>query len=314
MSVSTKAMLRALGGLLSVACVGYIVWRFLSTDAAHRLAQVHLTGIFIGHVLVAAAVYTGGLVLLAIAWWWLLSALANPLPGMLTVAAPYATSQFAKYLPGNVGQYIARHALLRRLQLTHAALLAALAIEAASLVVSALAWAAPAAHEFLGRMLRVPAWSVLVAVLLALCLALLVLFWMTRRTRLGQWIPLLRPLRLFGVLGMHVVFFGVMIAALAIVAHALAGTALSPWRLAGVATASWLAGFVVIGSPGGLGVREAVFVELLKGSMPESTALLLAAAFRAITFLGDLALFLLGLLVMAYLRKRKAGLIADRVA
>lgn len=247
--------------------------------------------------------YTVGLILLGLAWWWLMSAFTSRPPEFVPVVASYATSQFAKYLPGNVGQYLARHAMLRRLQLPHGALLAAAVLEAASLVLAALAWALPAAGASLKSVLHISAGWLVLAVLVASVIAVFVVRMLLLHTRVGSWVSFQRPMRLLGVLVIHVGFFGMMVLSLVVVAAATPGVSLSAWLLIGVATVSWLAGFVIVGSPGGLGVREAVFVELLRGTVPEPTALLLAAAFRVVTFLGDLVFFVLGLLAFALLRR-----------
>ena len=59
-----------------------------------------------------------------------------------------------------------------------------------------------------------------------------------------------------------------------------------------VSSLSWLIGFLVIGAPGGLGVRESVFTALLSASIGTSTALSLAIASRmifvSVDFLGAL--------------------------
>jgi uncharacterized membrane protein YbhN (UPF0104 family) len=59
-----------------------------------------------------------------------------------------------------------------------------------------------------------------------------------------------------------------------------------------VSSLSWLIGFLVIGAPGGLGVRESIFTGLLSASVGTSTALSLAVASRmifvSVDFLGAL--------------------------
>ena len=57
--------------------------------------------------------------------------------------------------------------------------------------------------------------------------------------------------------------------------------------LCAATAASWLAGFVVVGAPAGLGVREATFVALTGATLGEDHALLLIGLFRIVTFLGD---------------------------
>ena len=71
--------------------------------------------------------------------------------------------------------------------------------------------------------------------------------------------------------------------------------------------ASWAAGFVVIGAPGGLGVREAAFVALAGASLGESQALLLIGLFRIVTFLGDTLLFAAGAVALRGAKDRAAA-------
>jgi uncharacterized membrane protein YbhN (UPF0104 family) len=52
-----------------------------------------------------------------------------------------------------------------------------------------------------------------------------------------------------------------------------------------------LAGFVVPGSPAGVGVREAVLVLTLEPHLPSDGALLLALSLRLVTTFGDLLFF-----------------------
>jgi uncharacterized membrane protein YbhN (UPF0104 family) len=303
-SARLKVALRWLGGLLSICAIVYVVWRFAGTGAVSSLFAEGVPTALLVHVLIAALLYATGCTLLALAWWFLLSAFTSASPSAMPVAAAYATSQFAKYLPGNVAHYFARHAMLRRLQLPHGGLIAAAGLEAGCLVVAAMVWAVPAAGVMLSRWLHVPAGWLMVALIVGGVVGLVLLRLAARHTRLGQWIVLERPLFVLWAVGAHVGFFGVMALSLIVVAAAIPDIQAGAWQLTGVATTSWLAGFVVIGSPAGLGVREAVFAGLLHGTTSEASALLLAGAFRVVTFLGDLGFFAAGLLLMAQIRHR----------
>ena len=57
---------------------------------------------------------------------------------------------------------------------------------------------------------------------------------------------------------------------------------------------SWLAGYVVIGAPGGLGVREMVFLLLGGTFLPVEEALLAILIFRVVAILGEVVVFFLG--------------------
>jgi hypothetical protein len=58
---------------------------------------------------------------------------------------------------------------------------------------------------------------------------------------------------------------------------------------------AWLAGYVVPGAPGGLGVREAMMVLLLSPILGAGTAVGLGVTLRVTTTVGDAVAFLIGL-------------------
>lgn len=63
---------------------------------------------------------------------------------------------------------------------------------------------------------------------------------------------------------------------------------------------SWTAGFLTIGAPGGIGVREAVFCSLIQG-MPQASLLFISIVQRFVNVLGDVVFFLI-LFIMANIR------------
>ena len=58
--------------------------------------------------------------------------------------------------------------------------------------------------------------------------------------------------------------------------------------LAFVTCVSWIAGFVIVGLPGGLGVREAVFVSMMTGPLGAGLAASVAVTSRVVTIVVDL--------------------------
>ena len=77
--------------------------------------------------------------------------------------------------------------------------------------------------------------------------------------------------------------------------------------LLAASAASWAAGFIVVGAPGGLGVREVAFVALAGAALGETHALLLTSLFRVVTFLGDTVLFALGAFALRGAKRGVAG-------
>ena len=202
---------------------------------------------------------------------------AEPVPDM--VAAYYAGG-LGKYLPGGAWQYVGRAGLLVRRGVPVGAASASLVLEA--LASAAAAGAARAARGrargpgcgrrrgpgdpragavgALGRLVRrVPGFGALELHRLPGLVARYVLVWL-----------------LFGV-------------AFWLTARALFDVPASEvLRYSGVFAAAWVAGFVVVIAPGGLGVREAVIVALLRGRLGEAEAIVLATASRIAFTIVDL--------------------------
>jgi glycosyltransferase 2 family protein len=82
---------------------------------------------------------------------------------------------------------------------------------------------------------------------------------------------------------------GWLVNGLAVYAVTLAFTRDAPFlTVLFAAIASWVAGFLVIVVPGGIGVREALFVAIAQTSMPGNTAATIAIASRLAFIAGDL--------------------------
>ncbi|MDQ8186383.1 hypothetical protein [Pelagicoccus sp. SDUM812002] len=79
------------------------------------------------------------------------------------------------------------------------------------------------------------------------------------------------------------------------------GLDLSPWQRLELVSASWGAGFLVVGSPGGLGVREYVFSYFADSGEVGPRLVAIAAITRLCSIAGDLLSLLLGVI----LRKRQ---------
>jgi len=295
-SVALKAWLRPLGSILAVVGCAWVVWQFAHQEAWSRLASSAHWGALIRGAAVAVPVYLLGLCLVATAWCLLQNALLESSATYGRLFPVYATTQFAKYTPGNVAHYVGRHVLLRRIGLGHVALLFGTLAEASMLVVAAMAWAWPALPQWRAYLTWSPsiAGCLLIAWLL-IYLGTVLLSGLRARSRwLQMWTPPLRPMAIARVFPLYCAFFCCMALAMEVPAHALVEGGVPLPLLAMAAAASWVAGFLVVGAPAGLGVREAVFLLLLRGQLAQEDILVLAATFRVISFAGDVGLLLIG--------------------
>jgi hypothetical protein len=66
------------------------------------------------------------------------------------------------------------------------------------------------------------------------------------------------------------------------------------FAVSGALALAWLAGFATPGAPAGVGVREAILILALTGSLGDEASTLVALAFRLVTTGGDVLLFALG--------------------
>jgi len=319
-----KRALKGLGVLLAlVAGVYFVIY-------AHRaLAGRDLSALLDGRVLFTTAcltaLYTSSILTTALAWTRLLRAMRQP-AGFSRLLPILATTQFGKYLPGNVAQHIGRVALVRGMGVQLSPALLSVANELLlALVASAhigaltLLWAPPdALLQLQITQYRVPLLIVVTAGALgALLLAPRVVLWLNRLRSLGRktvGAPTTRlhldPATVAICYALYASSFVMIGYGLWLVAGSLApanGLVPSPIFFVGAFASSWILGFVAPGAPAGLGIREAVLSAWLSGVLPSLEVVLLVVALRIATTLGDLINFSWGGVVMYRQREGNAG-------
>ena len=203
----------------------------------------------------------------------------------------YAKCNVLKYLPGNVFHFGGRQVMAHRAGWSHRSTLMATTLEIVSLPLAAgcvalIAFALSEASVIGGLPAALLPFDV-TSFTVALGLAL------TGLAAVGTAAFALRrgvsAVSLATMAALEIAFFTAsagLIAGLAMVMGA-AGPADLP-MIAAAYLVSWVVGFVVPGAPGGLGVREAVFLHLMATTVATPTALALALLARLVTTLGDL--------------------------
>lgn len=314
-----KRLLRFGGISLALAAGIYFVLY------AHRaLVGKDLSGLLAGNVLIATAGLTALYALLipttAIAWTWLLRAMQQRVSygRLLSILA---TTQFGKYLPGNVAQHIGRIALARATGVQLPAMLFSVVYEMLLMLVACahvaaltLLWAPPQAlaHWKLTEY-RLPLLAVVtLGAIAALLLAPRVAIWLAhcRASRRGEHDYVAPRLHLnastvMACYALYATNFCLIGGGLWLVAHALlAGATPAPnvIFLIGAFASSWILGFIAPGAPAGLGIREAILSAWLSGSLPAAQIVLLVVALRVATSMGDLVNFIAGSIAMRHQR------------
>jgi uncharacterized membrane protein YbhN (UPF0104 family) len=224
-------------------------------------------------------------------------------------------SQIAKYLPGNVFHYVGRFALARRQSISTEAIVLSTGAEtfvviatSAAIVIIGLFFSGgmpPWMKETLGTASLLIVFSAIA--LVAVIVSAAAFFSIRLRSQIRAGLAYLQVGRVGIAMFLYLVVFSVVGIFLSILTTALWGmnTGVTWYHFTWGFALAWLLGFITPGAPGGIGIRELVFVGLYGKELGEGLAVGLAVVLRVITSLGDLATF--GLAYWLGRRERDAG-------
>ena len=243
---------------LALALVGVIAYQ-----AARRLSFAHI------HYWALALAYIAALV-----WWLALAFGWSALLGSdqrVEQAAIWCKTQVARYLPGGIWAPVARATTVHGRVRDKVA-----AVGAENVIVLCVAIGVGAAWSTVHNPYWIPA-------IVIMFLPLVGSRWLERRTRVTH----------RGVVSAGLTYTGGYIAYG--VAGLLAQVAVSgvknptyPLYVAGASCIAWAIGLVVVIAPGGVGVREVVYVWMLSGLYPKAELKGAAIAARVVTVLAEL--------------------------
>lgn len=301
-----KRLLALAGLLISLVCV----WFFARAIAQHWgvLSRVVLTHAVWMTLTLALVVYVATYFVASFAWSRSLKAMAQPLTFFAAMRI-LLLSQFAKYLPGNVGHHVGRVLLARRAGLSLDAVVGSMLLDTLLVLAAGATCSIPAAQLLIeitshqaANQFRTVGLIVAGSTIVGLIAIILP---QVRRVAIRQATHILRLIRpnklplLTAALAAHCVNFLAGGTVLYFLCSTFAGSTAPHYWMAvvGIYSAAWLLGFLIPGAPAGLGVREiALMIGLgpLFGPEPATAA---AAAWRLVTSLGDGLAFLLGFLL-----------------
>jgi hypothetical protein len=223
------------------------------------------------------------------------------------ILAIFAIAQFAKYIPGNVGQHVGRIALSKAHGLRIPTVVLTMIIEIAwSIVASSVI--AIVAFLGVGRRLfedttHIPAlWQLVLLALVAILVPIFVQ-WIFIRWRPGPLkklqiegeIQLPRLKILAACLALNIFGFFLMGSSLSVLAQWLFDVGQGALLvLTGTFCVAWVAGFITPGAPAGLGIRDAILLAVLGVLFTPGRALGIALVMRAVTTVGDGLAFIAG--------------------
>jgi uncharacterized membrane protein YbhN (UPF0104 family) len=303
-----KRLLTLTGLLVSLACALF----FARAIAQHwgALSRVTLTHTAWLSLASALVIYVATYPVVSFAWSRSLKALGQPLR-YLTAMRILLLSQFAKYLPGNVGHHVGRVLLAKRAGLPLDAVVSSMLLDTLLVLAAGTACSLPAvqllvevtSHQATGQF-RTFGMVIAGTAIISLIIVLLppVRRVTVRQTSYIQ--RLIRPSKLSllaAAWAAHCVNFLAGGTALYLLCSTFAGSVATHYWMGvvGIYSAAWLLGFLVPGAPAGLGVREIALMLGLGPLFGPEPATAAAAALRLVTTLGDGLAFVLGFVLPA---------------
>ncbi|QCB46087.1 lysylphosphatidylglycerol synthase domain-containing protein [Hydrogenophaga sp. PAMC20947] len=230
-----------------------------------------------------------------------------------------AVSQMGKYLPGNIGHFTGRVLLGKAAGVPAGKTIATMAIEtfwtlaiSASFTLAALVFFVHDLHQGLvdnAHPVYMAALSI--ALLLAPFVGIQVFNVMLPKLsrKLGRGALLVRPQLTTAVMVslLMMLCFAILGSILELQAISLFGHGEGNWlQLTLLFTVAWTVGYMLPGAPGGLGVREAMMMQLLTPVIGIEVALGVSLTMRATSMVGDASAFLLGMLFRPTQKKQPA--------
>ncbi|MDR2892123.1 MAG: hypothetical protein LBV80_03415 [Deltaproteobacteria bacterium] len=291
MNSRLKRLLYGCGNVLAAVGLLFVVWKVW--DWREQLLSADVFSPFMVFCLVLLGICSTLFSMLqACGWRQILRHFGGQISGRMALRL-YGISQIAKYIPGNIAQFVSRQAIGRAEAFSNKALglstlfeLAFLAVTSASCAILLL----PYLNRLelvnkLSFLTFVQAPAPLAVLLFSLIIACLYIF---LRRFFGALMASALKFYYFYVAFMGFIFLAIILL--------LSGPDKSIDEIVlifVVGVMAYLVGFITPGAPSGIGVREAVIVFIMPGLATMQTILLTAILWRVISIFGDILFYIL---------------------
>ena len=234
-------------------------------------------------------------------------------PRIAQVQSIVLVSQFGKYLPGNIGHHIGRVLMAKDIGVPVPITLNTILVETLWSVAIGAGLATFSLIMFIDEKVLGISYQINNSDLIIVSVTLLLFPWLivgginrffpslARVLSKDGKIPVPKPKTAFFVSLLFLTCFVIIGVILKLQLVWIFGVAEGTvFQLTCLFSIAWIAGYLVPGAPGGLGVREGIMVLLLSPIIGSGTAIGLAVLFRVTTTLGDGMAFIIGLFLRRY--------------
>jgi len=301
--IDKKKLVDWAGRILMIVSVILIIWKVIQYDIDFSVLVLPSVIVVLA---LSALVYGASIFFTSFNFRWLIEILSGiSVPKTLAVSV-YCSSNLYKYIPGNIMHFVGRNRLaveveeLKHDEVAFATIMDNLFLCLAAVVISVIC-VLNYFVEYL-RQIHIPDYMFIAAgAAIFILIVLAVIFrrrlakWLKKYTEIIKRFSPLSALKLMLVsalrlLALAVTFFAV----LAVLGQAITLDIIP--QIIGLFVLSWVAGFLIPGAPGGLGVREMIMITFMGDTLDQSILLTSTIIHRVVCILGDIAAWGISLL------------------
>lgn len=300
----TKRLLKIISYILVLLSFVFIFKAISAIDIKNLSAYVSISSFFF--ILFSAVLYSLNSPLFALAWRKLLQVVSGRSVPLRLVLNLYFRSNIAKYLPGNVFHFAGRHLLVNERIVGHRYMLFANILEIGLLIISA---CLVVVAGVMSGLVHIPdrVFSliqlrfVITGMVLAMGFSIMAALYLYKHKKLDLIIHLLhilKPEKLIQIFYAGLLYSIMFITTGFILYLILFFTTPGVFSLSGlmqvifIFTLAWVAGYIVPGAPGGVGIREAILIIMLAVSFETSAIAMASIILRFITIAGDILTYI----------------------
>jgi uncharacterized membrane protein YbhN (UPF0104 family) len=215
----------------------------------------------------------------------------------------YVKANIGKYLPGNVMHFAGRNILAGRLGFKHLDIAFSSVVEVITLIIAACLWSTLLAMNSFTSIISNAVikmnWWLICTIFAFVLIILVILIW--RFIIKGKYLQKYRHFltrrflilfcKLFLIYSLTLLIPGVFLAFIFSFLMQSTFSISKVMIIVSAYTVSWVAGYIVPGAPGGIGVRESILLLLLGQQFSQETAMLAILLHRLTSIAGDIIAF-----------------------
>lgn len=304
--MNKKKLIKLLGNVITIIVIYFLTIRLLSYDIDWNMLIIP-KNLFVVSILII--LYGINVLVICIPWKNIIEILTTKKISFKDITLIFCKSNILKYIPGNVFQYVGRNELAVKMKLSHVDVAVSTALDIILNVVSVFLISVILYYPGLKIWLDTYGFSEFQFIIATLFI-LAILFCITAIFFKEKVMNYLKKFKVFinrknltvmvlcilyyMILGM---FTGILYI---IVLTEIIGVSVYFEQVnivIGAFLLSWLLGFIMIGAPAGIGIREGAMTLLAGSIIPVESVLLSMVIYRIITIIGDVAALIFSKLI-----------------